>query len=212
MTLRDPGVEIRRHYQVVLSALSKQLLPMGFKARGGEAFTRVQGAVTQRLASTLREPEGEAVGFVEVYPGFNFPEVEEVSAHLRGTKPRRGFITCSLNIGLLTPKAQFLEWRLRSKESPENTAHKAVDAIADFAIPFWKEFLTIEELVKAFEGEDPRLCSGDEWPWQQAAAYSVMGKPRKAIHVLNKLLEVEPPSQRATIEAAIRGLTQTSRM
>ena len=80
-------------------------------------------------------------------------------------------------------------------------------AVNDFAVPFWDEFLTLEDLLSAFESDDPRLCSGDGWPWQQAAAYSLIGKPEKAIKVLNKLLEEEPASRRPMIEAALKRLS-----
>lgn len=105
-------------YEAIISVVKAELASFGFTSGKGQEFLRSRGKVSQRFAISLRERAGEEMGFVETFPGFIFPEVEKFASSLRNKKPRPGFLTCSLNIGLAQPNGSFLEWPLSSRETP----------------------------------------------------------------------------------------------
>jgi hypothetical protein len=202
----DSGLGIRQQYRAVLDALLQHLASTGFSLRGRETFFRTRKGVQQNLTVSLREPPGEDVGFVEVYPGFNFPEVEALAASLQGKKPRAGFITCSLNIGLLSPKATQAEWPLHTNEDFRPTAHVAIQSVVDFAAPFWDEFSSLQELSHGFDSMDPRLCRGSVWPWRQIAATSLSGHSDRAIELLKSRRGSGPDFKDIVVDAALKHL------
>jgi hypothetical protein len=201
---------IRDQYHDLINRLSADLLGSGFKLRGQEEFIRLQGDVLQRLALSLREPPGEAVGYVEVFPGFNYPEVETLAATLQGKKVRPGFITCSLNIGLLTPKKANSEWSLPAGNNVEPTARSVAQTVNEVAIPFWKEFSSLENLLARFEAGDFRICRGAEWVWRQAAAYCLIGQPERAVQLLKEKLAATP-GLKSIIENSLRKISEFAR-
>jgi hypothetical protein len=202
--------DIRHKYAAVIDRLSVDLSPLGFVLHARQEFTRRRNGVTQRLATSLRHVPGEPTGYIEVFPGFNFPKVESLAASLQGKKPRAGFITCSLNIGLLTPKNATMEWPAHLNEDVEATALSVTQTVMQYAVPFWDEFSSLEELIRHFEEGDPRICRGAEWPWKLVAAYCLAGRPERASELLATRLAQVPAEQRPAVEGALQKISQNA--
>lgn len=192
----------RSKYESIVDAIAARLSIERFKRKGPEEFLRQQKPVSHRLRTSLREPTGERVSYVEVFPGFDFRDVEELAATLAGTKPRSGFITCSLNIGLLTPKSAVIEWPLNAKSDAETIAATVLETIDRYAVPFWNEFRSIEYLAKQYEANDFRICVG-EYYWRQAAAYCLLADSSRATKLLQGQLTTAKPRAKAAIESAL---------
>lgn len=197
--------DIRDYYNSILDALAADWSGKGFRTHPRDKFTRTVDGVLQRLAMSLRELPNENAGYVEVYVGFNFAELETLAADLQGEMPRRGFLTCSLNLGLLTAKGELLEWPLRRKEDVSRILRQVQPILADVAVPFWNEFLSLENLLAHYEAGDPRVCGG-EWFWEQMAAYCLLGKPERAVRLLSEMQEAENLPQ-PVVETARRKLS-----
>ena len=198
---------IQDKYRVVVDALSDRMMADEFKRNRDREFLRSKDGLTQRLAISLREPEGERVAYVEVFPGFNYSEVEALAYKLQNKKPRPSFLTCSMNIGLLTPKNSLLEWPLESRTDTKVLSKTVIDTVNRYAFPFWEDFSTLDKLLARYEAGDRRVCTGD-WSWRQAAAYAVAGRPEKAAEVLKAKLEKASPAGRSAIDAALEQLAQ----
>jgi hypothetical protein len=211
MEQTDMSQTMRGEYSDLINRVSPDLLRFGFKQRGQEEFIRAgDGNVMQRLALSLREPMGGSVGYVEVFPGFNYPEVELLAATLQGKKVRSGFITCSLNIGLLTPKKAHLEWPLQAGNNIESAARLVTHTVAEVAVPFWDEFSSLENLLARFEADDFRLCRGADWFWRQAAAYCLIGQAERAAQVLKAKLAAKP-GLKSRVENALQKISEFAR-
>ena len=197
------GEQIRNLYRSVSDTLDVDLSRLGFKRRGQEEWFRTRDGVLHRLAISLRQPAGEDTGYLEAFPGFNFPEVEDLAASLQSKKPRPGFLTCSLNIGLLTPKEVILDWPLRPNSNEVQTAQVISQTVSEMAPPFWDEFSSVADLLAHFEAKDFRLCRGAEWFWRQIAACCLVGQIERAVELLNQKLADSPPAARAGISSAL---------
>jgi hypothetical protein len=186
------------------AALGADLSGLGFAPRGRDEFVRYHGTIMQRLAVSLREVETDLAGYVEVFPGFNIPELEALAASLQGKKPRPGFITCSMNIGLLTSKGALLEWPLRAGDDIAPLARLMANVVRESAVPFWNEFLSLDKLLAAFESGDFRVCRGGEWQWRQVAACCLLGRKSQARDLLQRRLLTAAPALKPVIESALR--------
>lgn len=191
-------------YQRICCALASELAAMGFKPRGQEEWVHSRKGLQKRITTSLREPPGEDAGYLEVFCGFNFPEVEDLAASLQGKKPRSGFITCSLNIGLLTPQGVNLEWSLRPDGDVESIIQVVVQTVAETAPSFWDEFTSVTDLLTHFDTGDFRVCRGAEWPWRRIASYCLIGQTTRAIELLDEMLVGAHPDAKGKIESAIR--------
>lgn len=199
---------VRDQFQVVVDTVAAEMRAIGFKAaRGRSEMSRSAGPVTQRLTMLWREAPGAGAGYVEACPGFNFPNLESLAADLQGKKPRAGFITCSLNLGLLTPKGSAVEWRLGAGDNPAAVARFAIDAVRAFAVPFWDEFTSIDDLLTRYDAGDRRVCRGAEWPWRRVAACVLLGHTARATSLLDGMIATAPPSLRPTVEHALQRLS-----
>jgi hypothetical protein len=203
---------VQELYRRIGGALATDLAGLGFKPRGQEEWVHSRKGLQQRLATSLREPPGEDAGYLEVFPGFNFPEVEDLAASLQGKKPRPGFITCSLNIGLLTPKGVNLEWPLRPDGDDELIVQLVAQTVAETAPPFWDEFSSVADLLAHFDANDFRVCRGAEWPWRQIAACCLVGQTTRAVELLNARLAAAPPSGKGMIESAVKKMSQYTKV
>lgn len=145
----------------------------------------------------------DGAGFVEAFPGFNVPRLETLAADLQGKKPRPGFLTCSLNVGLLTPKGGNVEWRLGDGDDPAAVARLATEAVREFAVPFWGEFTSVERLLARYDAGDRRVCRGAEWPWRRVAACVLLGDAARAASLLDDMRATAAPPMQPTIERAL---------
>lgn len=198
-------------YATVISYIAKGMNQLGFKARGGQEFVHKKGGLLKRLALSMHRPAVEQNRYAEAFVGFNFSEVEALAAELQAKKPRPGFMTCSLNIGLLTPSGTGLRWPLLPNSNAEEFANVVSRTIADSAVPFWDEFSSVDKLLAHLESGDFRVCRGIEWPWRRTAAYCLLGKPARAIEFLQAQAEEVSGPSRIIIETAIRKIAQMSK-
>lgn len=199
--------ETRDQYRIAADAVAAEVQSVGFKmARGRDELSRSRGAVTQRLAFSLRQPHGAGVGYVEVFPGFNFVQLEALAADLQGKKPRPGFLTCSLNVGLLMPAGSAVEWRLGPGADPAAVTGQIAEAIRTFAVPFWDEFCSLPELLVRYDAGDRRVCRGAEWPWRRVAACVLLGDTPRAASLLEGMLATAHPATRPAVERALHRL------
>lgn len=192
----------------ITQSISGQMTDLGFKARGQTEFLRGRKPLTQRLALSVREVPSENAAFVEAFVGFNFADVEEFAASLQGKRPRPGFMTCSLNIGSLTPDARIVEWPLPAENDAEPLAAVIRKMVSDFTVPFWEEFSTLEKLAAHYADGDTLLCRGGEWPWRCAAVHSLIGQPGWAIDFLQDRIKQVPSMSSDLVDAAISRLSQ----
>jgi hypothetical protein len=195
-----PG-EVFSLYEKLIRDLAGEMNSLGFASSGPEEFVRVLAKVHQRLRVSLRFDPHAGIGYVEVFPGFNFHEVESLAARLQGKKVRSGFITCSLNIGLLGPQGASTEWPLSSQSSLPELLKEVSGAIHTLGAPFWEEFSTMEMLLARFEAADTRVRRGD-WLWRYAATNCLLGNKEKALDFLKQQCQVRPQLKRS-IENAI---------
>lgn len=202
---------LRDQYRAAAAALAAELKASGFKvARSGDEMSRSRGAVVQRLALSFREPPGSGVGYIEVFPGVNFATLEAVAADLQSKKPRAGFITCSLDIGLLMPAGAAVQWELRADSDPAAATRSIIEAVQTFAVPFWNEFASLPDLLALYDAGDPRVCRGAEWPWRRVAACMLLGDTTRAVSLLNDMLTSVRPPMRPTVEHALERLSAAS--
>lgn len=204
-------MSVREQFGIVTRVLETKLSDLGFRRRGQDEWVRVHGKLLQRVTISLREPPGEDTGYVEVFAGFNFPDVETLAAGLQGKKPRTGFMTCSLNIGLLTPNGVNLEWPLGPDTSVDEIARLVADTASQFIPPFLEEFSSVADLLSRFEANDFRVCRGSEWPWRQIAAACLDGQTTRATELLKAKLAAAPSSTKAVIESALSKVNQYGR-
>lgn len=194
---------IHDQYLALFAKLSGELTSLGFVSGKREEFLRFRGEVVQRCAVSLREPRDSNEGYVEVFPGFNFAEVEALAARIQGKKPRSEFITCSLNIGLLASSGAAVEWPL-SAESTANLIFPSIErAVKEAAVPFWEAFLSLENLLASFEAGDFRLCRGAEWKWRHVAVLCLLNQTDRAVELLRERVSASTTQLRPTLEAAL---------
>lgn len=195
-------------YRDLISTLCVDLATLDFVPRGDEEFIRKTAGPLQRLSLSLRKAPHEQIGYVEAFPGFNYPEIESLAASLQGKKPRVGFLTCSLNIGLLTPQGTSLEWPLSPDDDTDILARVVFQLVSDFGIPFWENFSTIEKLLNQLEIGDFRVCRGAEWPWRMAAAYCLLGQRSRAVEFLRERLTQIPVLAKPVVDVALQKISE----
>ncbi len=202
------NVTIDTSFTALVRSVSTEMTNHGFKPRGQAEFIRTLNRLVQRFALSVRQSPVEKTAFVEAFVGFNFPDVEELAASLQGKKPRPGFMTCSLNIGLLTPESKITDWPLPSDEDVGTLATIVLKMVSEFAVLFWDEFSTLEKLATHYGDGDVLLCRGAEWPWRCAATYALLGEPTRAVSFLRERLKQAAGMSAEVVGSAIEKLSQ----
>lgn len=156
----------------------------------------------QRVTLSLRKERGGQTGYVEAFAAFNFPDLELLCAHLKGTKVRKDFFTCSLNLGLLTEKKSMIEWPLSIDTDVFHLADAVAGILCKTVPPFFREFASLEDLLNHYRVKDRRICSGMECEWKQAAAETLLGLFEEAERTVSKIARDQPAMQQ-TVATAI---------
>ncbi|MFL5328500.1 MAG: hypothetical protein ACJ8C4_06260 [Gemmataceae bacterium] len=171
-------------FDAVVTSVYGHVAKFGFVERKGSVFTRVVDGLTQRLSISLREILQERNAFVEAFVGFNFPEIERRAAELQNKRVRPDFITCSLNIGLLTERHTAVEWTITDETQVDEVAHMIHSTVDEYGLPFWDNYSSIERLIESYSANDNLLCRGSEWPWRCVAACEKAGDMTRGLRIL----------------------------
>ncbi len=192
--------------KLMIEGLSPTLVRLGFKSYKRK-FQKTVGKFKLELNVQLRKITGQNAGYVSVYPGIIYDELNNLVAELVGVKPRKGWSIAGGNIGNLQPEGEFIEWPVTDTTDVIALGELICGYIHDYGVPFWEDFSSISGLVAGYEREDPRvtLIGNYCYKLQMAAAYCILGNKEKAKRVLEKWDQGRP--QQKVLELAIQKIS-----
>lgn len=142
----------------------------------------------------LRKIRGQEAGYFELCPAIMYEDLEKMVAELEGKKQKKGWPTAAANIGNLRPHRAYLEWPITITTDIVALGQIISNDITEYAVPFWNSFSSLNELIKGYEVEDPRLTLiGNSYKWKMIAAYCLIGNREKAKNILEKWENGRPP-------------------
>jgi hypothetical protein len=201
--IAEMNSDILKLFAIVGSQLDQYLVGIGLEQSAKQEWARKYMDAHQRLRVSIEALPRDDGAYIEVFPGVNFPAVEKLAASLQDKKPRKGLMTCSINIGLLSTSQTRTEWRVASDTNANSTASDIVETVRRLALPFWNDFTTLASLLDSYDENDFRLCRGSEWPWRHVAAACLCGSCDRAIELLQRLA-TERPACAGVVEEATR--------
>lgn len=202
--------DILKLFAIVGSQLDRYLASVGFKQSAKQEWARKYMDAHQRLRISIAALPRDDGAYIEVFPGVDFSAVENLAASLQDKKPRKGLMTCSINIGLLSTSQTRAEWRVASDTNANSTASDIVEAVRRLALPFWNDFTTLASLLNSYDENDFRFCRGAEWPWRHVAAACLCGSSNRAVELLQRLA-TERPACAGIVEEATRKVLSLGR-
>jgi hypothetical protein len=182
--------------------LDARLALLGFRPKRRYEWTSTSDQPAQRIALSVRKVRGTDTCYVEAFVGVHYPELEALCARLQGKALRKGFFTCSLNVGLLTPKKSMIEWPFTTETDPSLLATTIADVLEEVAPPFFRDFASLTDVLRRFRHHDRRICVGMDWTWKQAAVEALLGHRDEAINTLQAIARAVPTMQ-ASVDSAI---------
>jgi hypothetical protein len=182
--------------QLVIEGLSPVMLNEGFKLKNNRLFFRKVNDCKQELVVSFRYIKGTESGYVTVTPNFSYENMEKIVSYLKGEQFKKGWPTAAANIGNLRPQRVFVEWPLTLTTDVITLGKLISEYIKDYALPFWNDYSSIENLIKGYESQDPRLTlNGSGYRWRMVAANYILQRIDLAKDIIKNWSSDEPLNQ-----------------
>ena len=172
--------------KLIIEGLNPKLEQLGFRRYSKKTFQKKAQECKLVLNVQLRKIPGQDAGYVSVYPGIVYDELESIASELEGVEPRKGWPIAAANVGNLKPEEEFIEWPLTTTTDILALSEVINCSIDDYAVPFWEQFSTVAGLIEGYEKNDPRLAISGNYNWRMAAVYCLTGRHEDAIDLLKK--------------------------